>query len=383
MIAPYRHLQNTKPLGRWRATLAIAITFALSLALPALSAAQIPPASDIDPAPVADAPVAAAPVANAPRESEAIVLVLPLASAAFGRAAEAVQAGFLAAADTAKARVVVIAHADGEVLAAFGKAKDTGARVIVGPLVRDDLKAVAGAGISLPPTVALNQLDEGAVLPDNMYSLTLTLDSDTRQLARRARDDGAATDAVIASDTPLQQRFASAFNAEWILAGGNAPVMFRFDRAPEVLRTLRRDLIKTQFEAALLAIDGADVALAKSYVKSIPTYTSSQVNEHPSREALRDLDDVRFVDIPWLVDPDAAAFAGLKRPDYPNAALDRLYALGVDAFHVARVIAEGAPGRLDFDGATGRLSLDSTRQFVREGRLMLFRAGQIVPAGAR
>jgi uncharacterized protein len=375
MIAPVRHLRNPHPPARWcRATTA----FALSLALPALSAAQTPAASEVNPA-----TVAATPVAEAPVESAAIVLVLPLASATFGRAAEAVQAGFLAAADAAKARVVVIAHADGEVLAAFGKAKDAGARVIVGPLVRDDLKIVAGAGLELPPTIALNQLDEGTMLPESMYSLTLTLDSDARQLAHRARDEGAMTVAVIASDTPLQQRFAGAFNAEWILAGGSAPVMFRFDRAPEVLRTLRRDLIKTPFDAALLAIDGADAALAKSYVKSIPTYTSSQVNEHHQRDAPRDLDDVRFVDIPWLVDPDAAAFAGLKRPDYPNAALDRLYALGIDAFRIAQAFAEGAPGKLDFDGATGRLSLDATRQFTREGRLMLFRSGQIVPAGTR
>ena len=38
---------------------------------------------------------------------------------------------------------VVIGHGDGEVLAAFAKAKDAGARVIVGPLVRDDMKVLA------------------------------------------------------------------------------------------------------------------------------------------------------------------------------------------------------------------------------------------------
>src|SRR5262249_31697754 len=155
-----------------------------------------------------------------------------------------------------------------DVLRAFGNAISAHARVIVGPLVRDDLRTIATAGLALPPTIALNQLDETSVLPQNMYALTLTLDSDARQLAHRARDEGATTVAVIASDSPLQQRFASAFNAEWILAGGDAPVMFRFDRAPDVLQALRRDLIKARFDAALLAIDGSDAALAKSYVKS-------------------------------------------------------------------------------------------------------------------
>jgi uncharacterized protein len=372
MIASHRHLPNPRSPVRCRRA---AMAFALSLGLTALSAAQTPAASDDAPPPV----VEANPVFSTP-----VVLVLPLASAAYGRAAEAVKAGFLAAADAADTRVVVIAHGDGEVVAAFGNAKDAGARVIVGPLVRDDLKTIAGAGLDLPPTIALNQLDDGAGLPDRMYTLTLTLDSDARQLAHLARDAGAMTVAVITSDAPLQQRFASAFNAEWILAGGSAPVMFRFDRTPEALRSLRRDLAKTPFDAALLAIDGTDVALAKPYVKSIPTYTSNQVNEHAQqREALNDLDDVRFVDIPWLVDPDAASFAGLKRPDYPNAALDRLYALGIDAFHVAQAFADGTPETLDFDGATGRLSLDATRQINREGRLMVFRSGQVVSADTR
>ena len=191
------------------------------------------------------------------------------------------------------------------------------------------------------------------------------------------------TVAVIASDTPRQQRFASAFNAEWILAGGGAPVMFRFDPSPDVLRLLKRELGKTPFDVALLAVDAADAARAKPYIGSIPSYTSSEVNERQSPDALRDLDNVRFVEIPWLVDADAAAFPDLKRPDYPNPALERLYALGMDAFRVAQAFADGTPSKLEFDGATGHLSLDSTRQFVREGRLMQFRGGRVVPAGAR
>ena len=367
MLAPHRSLPNLRSFAR-RSGIAIA----LSIGLSALSAAQSPAASDGAPPPEERAYARAA-----------IALVLPLESDAFGRAAGAVRAGFLAAAAAAKTKPVVIGHGDDDMLAAINAAKENGARVIVGPLVRDDLKKLAGAGLELPPTIALNQLEDGAQLPDNIYALTLTLDSDARQLAHRARDAGAMTVAVIASDSPLQQRFAAAFNAEWILAGGSAPAMFRFDRAPDVLRLLRRELIKTRVDAALLAIEGPDVALAKSYVKSTPTYTSNQVNENLSREARFDLDDVRFVDIPWLVDPDGAPYAGLKRPDYPNASLDRLYALGIDAFRVAQAFVDATPERLDFDGATGRLSLDSSRQFLREGRLMVFRSGQVVSAEAR
>ena len=159
--------------------------------------------------------------------------------------------------------------------------------------------------------------------------------------------------------------------------------MFRFDPTPDVLRLLKRELGKTSFDLALLAVDAADAARAKPYMGSIPSYTSSEVNERQSPDVLRDLDNVRFVEIPWLVDADTAAFPDLKRPDYPNPSLERLYALGTDAFRVAQAFADGMPTKVEFDGATGHLSLDSTRQFILEGRLMQFRGGRVVPAGAR
>jgi outer membrane PBP1 activator LpoA protein len=381
MIAS-RRSENARGGAGWRAA---ASAFAFAFGLPALSAAQTPQASEASPAAItgSSATVETPPRADAPARAGPIVLVLPLASTTFGRAAEAVQAGFLAAAAAAKEKVEVISHGDGEVLMAFDKAKAAGARVIVGPLVRDDVKELAAVAADLPPVLALNQMDEGATLPRNVYVLTLTIDSEARQLARRAREDGAATVAVIASDTPRQQRFASAFNAEWILAGGGAPVMYRFDPTPDVLRLMRRELAKTPVDAALLAVDAADAARAKPYVGTIPSYTSSEVNERQPPDALRDLDNVRFVDIPWLVDADASAFAALKRPDYPNPALERLYALGMDAFRIAQDFSDGLPTKLELDGATGHLSLDETRQFVREGKLMQFRAGRIVPVGTR
>ena len=97
MTARRRTDRNAHGRTRWRsAAIALALTFGLS----ALSAAQSPPASDAAP----EASANAAPVVDARVEPVPIVLVLPLTSAAFGRAAEAVQAGFLAAADAAKVK---------------------------------------------------------------------------------------------------------------------------------------------------------------------------------------------------------------------------------------------------------------------------------------
>ena len=367
-----------------------------ALALPALCFAQTPAANDVPPRPMPEpAPPILAPIpvplqipAPAPgpipqRESVPLALVLPLGSATYHGAAEAVRAGFAAAADAAKEKYAVIAHGDGDVREAFDKARGVGARVVVGPLVRDDLRTIIVAGGDLPWTIALNQLDEGTALPNRIYTLALSVESEARQFARRAHDGGAKLIGVIVNDAPLQKRFASAFVGEWILLGGTPPVTFHFGRAPDMLMLLRQEIVRARLDAIVLAVDANDAALAKPYLGQVPAYTSSQVNDRQPPEGRRDLDGILFAEIPWLADPSAAAFADIPRRELANASLDRLYALGIDAFRVAQAFANGAPDKLEFDGATGHLTLDGSRQFVREGALLEFRDGEIVHAGVR
>lgn len=332
----------------------------------------------------AAAPDAAAAAAAAPAVSPFapdIALVLPLDASDYARAAEAVRAGFLDAADAAgaRARVNVVAHGDADVVAAFEKARDAGAKVIVGPLVRDHLKVLATANIALPPTIALNQLDDGTPLPPLIYTLALAIESDARVVARRAREDGAARAAVIVSDAPLMKRFAGAFTGEWLLAGGNEPATFQLAPTPDGLALLRRELAGDKFDVVIIAVEGSDAALVKTFAPRVTTYTSAQSTQRTSLGTLRDLDDVRVVDLPWLLTPDQPALAQLPHKSFSNVALDRLYALGIDAFRVADAFRGGVPDRFELDGATGHLVLAEGRQIAREGTLGVFRQGRLVP----
>ena len=75
-------------------------------------------------------------------------------------------------------------------LTAFDAARDGGARVIVGPLVRDDLKTVVAAdGVDLPFTIALNQLDDAAAAAAALYTFALAIESDARTIARACDAD--------------------------------------------------------------------------------------------------------------------------------------------------------------------------------------------------
>jgi outer membrane PBP1 activator LpoA protein len=145
---------------------------------------------------------------------------------------------------------------------------------------------------------------------------------------------------------------------------------------------MKRELARRPVDVALLAVDGTDAVLVKPYLGTIATYAGSTIIDRQPRETLRDLEDVHFVDIPWLVNPDAKEFARIARPSLSSATLDRLYALGIDAFRAAQMFAEGRVDRIEFDGATGHLMLDASRQFARESRALQFKGGQAVPAGS-
>src|ERR1022692_1248573 len=265
------------------------------------------PAPDLaaPPAPPSNAVVTRAlpPMTTAPQvTSDAIALVLPLESAAYGPAAEAVKAGFLAAARRAgiASRIRVIGHGDDGVLPALEAASNGGVALVVGPLTRDDLKTVIAMAPSHPRMIALNQTDDGSPLPENAYALTLSVDSDAVQLARVARADGARTVAVVVSSGPLQRRFAAAFGGEWQNNGQSPPSQYAFDPNPELLGQFRRELAARLPDAVLLAIDSDDTALAKSFLPPARVYAVSHIADDLAPPMLRDLEGVRYIEIPWL-----------------------------------------------------------------------------------
>jgi outer membrane PBP1 activator LpoA protein len=217
--------------------------------------------------------------------------------------------------------VRVIGHGDDGVLPAFAAAAETGAALIVGPLTRDDVKTVLAMALTKPRVLVLNQPEDGSALPDDVYALTLSIDSDAALVARRVRDDGARAIATVASDAPLQRRFKAAFAAAWERAGGAPTHDYRFDPNPEVLRALRRELAARPTDATLLAVGSGDAALAKSFLPPGPVYASSQIADDLPGPMLRDLEGVRYVEIPWLADPSSPALARFPRADLSDPVL--------------------------------------------------------------
>lgn len=358
--------------------------------------AELPPAR-ITPAPQAEvtplariAPPAAAVVDSPPQPLAAalpavannphIALLLPLNSPAFGRAAEAVKQGFMAAAavEAGKLPIKVYPSSDqtDDIVSAYGRATQAGASIVVGPLTKNGVTALVASRQVSVPTLALNLPESGGEIPAQLYLLGLAADLEARQIAHAAFAEGHKTAAVIASGNSLAKRMQLAFAEEWSQLGGKLVTQLNFNGSnPEAIQNA---LQKHPADMLFLAM-GGEARLLRPYLNlDTPMYATSQIYAGKNNPAkYHDLNGIRFIDMPWLLQPDHLAVMAYPRPQAPlNADLERLYALGIDAWRLA-LLLKTAPidAPLNLDGVTGRLSLGTTHQFDREGVLAVFRDG--------
>lgn len=362
--------------------------------------AELPPPAKIKPAPRAEVtlsplarivPPAAAVVDLPPQQLAAalpaaasnphIALLLPLSSPAFGRAAEAVKQGFMAAAavEAGSLPIKVYPSSDlaDDIVSAYGRATQAGARIVVGPLTKNGVSALVTSSQVNVPTLALNLPESGGEIPAQLYFLGLAADLEARQIAQAAFAEGYKSAAVIASGNGLAKRMQLAFAEEWSQLGGTLVSQLNFTGAnPEAMRDA---LQRLPADMLFLAMGGSEARLLRPYLNlDMPMYATSQIYAGKNNPAkYHDLNGIRFIDMPWLLQPDHVAVMVYPRPQAVlSADLERLYALGIDAWRLA-LLLQTAPTDtpVNLDGVTGRLSLGSTHQINREGVLAVFRDG--------
>jgi outer membrane PBP1 activator LpoA protein len=316
---------------------------------------------------------AAQEAANPPLETlPAIVLVLPDSTSPFARAAEAVRSGFFAAHAVAGAPVAIELRETGESAPAVASAIEAsvgrGARMIVGPLARDSVDALARAGGTTVPVLALNVPSTATPLPASMLALGLRVEDEAqaivRALVRGPLAAGVSTSAlpfaVIVGSGTLERRAGTAFVAAVQEQGRRAEAI---ELAPmrNRLADLGKRLSAQPWQAILLALDAGEAATVRSRLPAdVPVLATSRIHllEQSAVGLTQDLDGIAFVDMPWLLESEHPAVAVYPRAATPySAELERLYALGIDAYRVAAEWMKGKQ-RFELDGVTGRLRVD-------------------------
>ena len=315
-----------------------------------------------------------------------IALLLPLGSSAFGRHAEAVRNGFLVAAKIQGGtplplRIYAVSDDTRQVVEGYRKALADGARLVVGPLTRNGVTAVADGPVPVP-TLALNVPEGGGRLPANLYLFSLQAEAEARQVARLAYLEGRRNALTVSGETQILKRIHQAFVEEFSRLGGTHVTEFAYTADPAALSRLKQAAGLEVADMAFLALDFARARLTRPYLDPLALYATSQV--HPGNAgplAGFDLAGVRFLDMPWLLQPDHPAVMVYPRADFRDTVeLDRFYALGIDAFRIAQsLLAGGFPAALD--GVTGRITLERDQQFARGLTAAQFSQGKPAVAG--
>ena len=328
---------------------------------------------------------AQAPAASAdapPKPASGITLLLPLESPDFRAAAEAVQQGFTAAALRSSAPPPIAVRATDatpeRIVADYVGAILGGARVVVGPMTRSGVSALAASGKVSVPTLALNQPEGDTRSPPGFYVFGLAIEAETRHAARLAAREGPRAVAVVSTASALARRSRDAFVDEWLLLGGKVTDVFEMQPA-SAASELRQALARKPPDLVFLAAEGdAARALRLQLGALYPVFATSQINSAPA-DRLRsfDLAGVRFTDMPWIVQPEHPAVAGLPRPAGLEGDAVRFYALGIDSFRVAAALLEGQRS-FEIDGATGRITVGATGAIDRRPLAAIFRDGRPV-----
>ncbi|MDP9109177.1 MAG: penicillin-binding protein activator [Pseudomonadota bacterium] len=325
-----------------------------------------------EPSPAAPSPV---PVSATPR----VALLLPLRSESLGEAAEAVRAGFMAGFERDKDSMALTVFETGDAaqntLAGYADAAANN-DIVVGPLSRTDVTAITLSRAIGKPTIALTQPDvdvdaEGA-LPRQLLVIALSIEDEARQVAQWAgAGRNAARVFTVSGNTAWQRRAAKAFAAQWKQQGGEAAPLELSASAgyfsASSLAMLKKRVQSERPALLFLALDAGQAKQVRAVLgNEVALYGTSQLNptapqDRAVAEPSPELNGVRLLDLPWQIQLDDPAVMIYPRAEVAtdqrrSADLERLYALGIDAYRIAHELALQHT-RFDIDGVSGRLSV--------------------------
>ncbi|MGQ7246951.1 penicillin-binding protein activator [Halomonas sp. V046] len=263
----------------------------------------------------------------------------------------------------------------------YQQAQSAGAQVVLGPLDKNNVSQLESRTSVPLPTVALNYGESASNTTEGLYEYGLSAEDEARQAARRGWQDGHRSASMLVPDNGWGRRVGEAFWNAWRELGGDVANAVRYNPGAPATESTRKAVSSPRPDMLfLLALPdyARQVPPTLEYYSAadLPIYATSHLYEgHPQPRLDRDLNGVQFLDIPWQI-PDAAAGGAEALPFYDsyrelrnegNPSLFRLYAMGVDAYELARRLPqiEALPSTR-MQGATGTLSSDGSGRIYRE-----------------
>lgn len=348
-----------------------------------------------------------------------VAVLLPRAGP-FAEPAEAVRGGLLTAfySDTYPERPTLrfydVASDGSNAAAVLQQAIDDGAQMILGPLSKPAVTALARSDVLAVPVLALNHAELAATvpLPSNLYQFGLLPEEEARQAAERAWIEGHTRALILVPDGLWGTRVATSFRDRWEALGGTVLEQQSYDPAKndysiaikrlfdlnesEARRISLHRLVNDELKFEARRRQDVDILFLGAFPRQarlirpqlkfhraggVPVIATSHIfTGKVDRAADRDMDDLLFGDTPWTL--------GLERPTaiqrdqvskvWPEAQerFSRLYAMGYDAYRLIPYLEwlQTYPEKR-YEGETGYLSIDERGRIHRRLAWARFRGG--------
>lgn len=363
------------------------------------------PAVEALPQALAEIPVA---ISEQPRQ---VALLLPL-SGPLGSAGQAILNGYMASHFQALAHggfspsVRVHDTAREDSLQAYQRAVDGGAQLVIGPLERDGVQALAREPSLPTPVLALNAT-AGLHTGSQLIQFGLLPEDEGEQLARGLYREGHRRVLLLSSDSGWSDRLLRSFRDRFEQLGGEVVTHQRFattreigdgvaaglligdshERAREMRRVLATNLEfeprrRQDLDAVVLAAEAAIArsvkpTLAYHFAGDLPIYASSHIYQGTVEQRVTsELDGIRFLGMPWRLNPWSVRHEVEDAWSGTDGSSAAFYAMGADAWQLqARLpllfvehgFHAGATGELRL-GADGRLQRELSWALLRQGR---------------
>ncbi len=347
-----------------------------------------------------------------------IALLLPLGSGASERARALLQ-GYLAAQFEARKRgwpeqelMVMDTSAQPDFAAAYQVAVRAGAELVVGPLTPEALLGWLPEAEAQVPVMTLAwhpDADSFAQPPVDVLTgeptiltppvqLDLAAVDEARQLARLGYDSGARTALLVRPAGEWGDRISDALGQAWTSREGELRAVATYSGQADYSSSLKEALSLSESEARATRLrrllgepteftprrrQDIDVVfmlseapqdarsikplIAFHYAGDLPVYSNSAVfsgRVDPQRD--RDLNGIRLLEIPWLLDSEGAMQQALAAGGGEELWAS-LHALGADAFMLNWRLAQlRSSGSARVRGNTGLLNMDAVGRVHRE-----------------
>jgi hypothetical protein len=333
-----------------------------------------------------------------------IALMLPF-SGRLLKVAEAIQNGFLYAYYTdqelgAELEIINASTDPAEFNLQYQQAIQDGADFIVGPISKELVNQLQQQDKLQVPTLALNYAEDTREPTLNLYQFGLRPEDEAEQIADFALAEGRNLAITLVPDTEWGTRLQNAFTERFEKLGGRV-VGSEFypskknDYSASIKKLLnlstsnsRHTIIqqvigqpvsfeprrRQDVDMVFIAANSRQARLIKPQLKfhqaqSLPVYATSHISSSNSNsDDDRDLNDIQFVDIPWMLDnSDNRDFQEIRHY-WPSSSkhFSRLYALGIDAYRLIPALRRLMinPGETELRN-TGQLSVDKNGRVKR------------------